>query len=134
MNIISSILILMAAMLISGERTATNAGASEQHSYSDCVEKYSSAWGEDCAQCAVWKDSYVVYLKNICDESIDVMICVQEENRTWKRFQHTSMAPGDSLRAYACVGTGKYLAWGRRAGDESVVFPTMEEVERDYPE
>ena len=75
-----------------------------------------------------------VYLKNTCDQSIDVMICVQESNKEWKRFHHTAMAPGDSLRAYACAGTGKYLAWGRRAGDESVVFPTIEQVNKDYTE
>ncbi len=106
----------------------------DQVSYSDCVEKYRSSWGEDCSQCASWNDSYSVYLKNVCDESIDVMICVQEQNKTWRKFQHTSMAPGDSLRAYACVGTGKYLAWGRRAGDESVVFPSIEQVNKQYTE
>lgn len=104
----------------------------DMQSYSDCVVKYRSAWGEDCAQCPQWKDSYVVYLKNTCSETIDVMICVQEDDKKWRRFQHTGMAPGDSLRAYACVGTGKYLAWGRRAGDESTVFPSVEEVNRDY--
>lgn len=104
----------------------------EQTNYSDCVVKYRSAWGEDCSQCATWNDSYVVYLKNTCDEAIDVMICVQEENKEWKKFNHKAMAPGDSLRAYACVGTGKYRAWGKRAGDESVIFPTIEEVNRDY--
>tara|TARA_R110002072_G_scaffold75452_1_gene177629 strand:+ start:63 stop:452 length:390 start_codon:yes stop_codon:yes gene_type:complete len=101
-------------------------------SYSDCVEKYRSGWGEDCSQCANWNDSYVVYLKNTCDKAIDVMVCVQEQNKEWKRFQHTSMASGDSLRAYACIGTGKYLAWARRAGDESVVFPSIEQVNDEY--
>ncbi|MCF8275657.1 MAG: hypothetical protein K9J17_02895 [Flavobacteriales bacterium] len=104
----------------------------DQMSYTDCLEKYRSSWGEECSQCTAWKDSYVVYLKNTCDESIDVMICVQEDNKQWKRFHHTSMAPGDSLRAYACVGTGKYLSWGRRAGDESVVFPSIEQVNQEY--
>jgi hypothetical protein len=71
-------------------------------------------------------------LKNTCEQEIDVMVCVQEDTDDWKRFQHTSMAVGDSLRAYACVGTGKYLAWARRAGDESVVFPSIEQVNADY--
>lgn len=104
----------------------------DQQSYSDCIVKYRSDWGEDCSQCATWNDSYVVYLKNTCDQAIDVMICVQEEDKTWKKFQHSQMAPRDSLRAYACVGTGKYLAWGRRAGDESVVFPSIEQVNEEY--
>lgn len=105
---------------------------SDQTNYSDCVEKYRSAWGEDCSQCVNYNDSYVVYLKNTCEQAIDVMVCVQEETQEWKRFQHTSMASGDSLRAYACVGTGKYLAWARRAGDESVIFPSIEQVNEDY--
>lgn len=106
----------------------------DQQSYTDCVVKYRSAWGEDCSQCVKWNDSYVVYLKNTCTESIDVMVCVQESNKEWRRFQHTGMAPGDSLRAYACEGTGKYMAWGRRAGDESVVFPSVEDVNKTYAE
>lgn len=105
-----------------------------QKSYSDCVVKYRSAWGEDCSQCANWNDSFVVYYKNTCEEPIDVMICVQEENKSWRKFQHARMVPGDSLRAYACIGTGKTLTWGRKAGDESVVFPTVEQVNKDNPD
>lgn len=105
---------------------------SETMSYTDCVVKYRSNWGEDCSQCVSWNDSYVVYLKNTCDKAIDVMVCVQEESKEWKRFQHSSMASGDSLRAYACVGTGKYQAWARRAGDESVEFPSIEQVNEEY--
>ena len=101
-------------------------------SYTDCIEKYRSVWGEGCSQCPNYNDSYVVYLKNTCEQAIDVMICVQEDSKDWKRYQHTSMASGDSLRAYACVGTGKYLSWARRAGDESVVFPSIDEVNTDY--
>ena len=132
MNLISTILITLSLVIWGLEERSKPISADEQKSYSDCVEKYRSAWGEDCSQCASWNDSYIVYLRNTCDQSIDVMICVQEENREWRKFQHTSMAPGDSLRAYACSGTGKYLAWGRRAGDESVVFPTIDQVNKEY--
>ena len=132
MHFISGILLSVSALIFGINPFTTTTDNPEQQSYSDCVVKYRSSWGEDCSQCANWNDSYIVYLRNTCDESIDVMICVQETNKEWRRFQHTSMAPGDSLRAYACVGTGKYLAWGRRAGDESVVFPTIEQVNNDY--
>ncbi|MCF8465370.1 MAG: hypothetical protein K9G41_11035 [Flavobacteriales bacterium] len=125
-------LILIISLAVSGARNTPSNNNQPQADYSQCVQKYRSAWGEDCSQCTSWKDSYVVYLKNTCSESIDVMICVQEETKQWKKFQHTSMAAGDSLRAYACVGTGKYLAWARRAGDESITFPTLEQVNRDY--
>ncbi len=100
--------------------------------YADCVVKYRSGWGEDCSQCVNWNDSYVVYLKNVCSEKIDVMVCVQEEDKSWRRFQHSAVLPGDSVRAYACVGTGKYLSWSRKAGDEYTVFPTVEEVNKRY--
>lgn len=131
MNLLTGILLTITSFYWSAE-IITESDDVGQKSYSDCVVKYRSSWGEDCSQCSNWKDSYIVYLKNTCDESIDVMICVQEENMEWRRFQHTSMAPGDSLRAYACVGTGKYLAWGKRAGDESVIFPSIEQVNKDY--
>lgn len=126
-------LILLSIIVgLSSLNAKDDGNSNEAQSYTDCVVKYRSGWGEDCAQCATWKDSYVVYLKNTCTESIDVMVCVQESNKEWRRFHHTGMAPGDSLRAYACEGTGKYMAWGRRAGDESVVFPSVEEVNKTY--
>ena len=131
MKLTTGILLLISSVFF---QNIESTNVEEQTSYTDCVVKYRSAWGEDCSQCAAWNDSYVVYLKNTCDQSIDVMVCVQESNMEWKRFHHTAMAPGDSLRAYACAGTGKYLAWGRRAGDESVVFPTIEQVNKDYTE
>ena len=133
MNLITGILIAATSFIFSVDKVDLEI-CDNQKSYTDCVVKYRSAWGEECSQCANWNDSYVVYLRNTCDESIDVMICVQEENKEWKRFQYASMAPGDSLRAYACVGTGKYRAWGRRAGDESVDFPTITQVNSDYKE
>jgi len=104
----------------------------EPQDYADCVQKFRSGWGEECSQCTNWKDSYVVHLRNTCTESIDVMVCVQESDKTWKRFQHSGMAPKDSLRAYACNGTGKYLSWARKAGDENVTFPSVEEVNKKY--
>ncbi len=135
MNLVCNILILIAAVIVRDNASVADNDDKLQQSYTDCLEKYRSAWGEDCSQCATWKDSYVVYLKNTCNQSIDVMICVQESNMKWRRFQHNGMAPGDSLRAYACKSnSGKYLKWGRRAGDESVVFPSIEEVNKEYTE
>lgn len=132
MNLIASLIVVLSVIMGSVE-DSNQTNEADQQSYTECINKYRSAWGEDCSQCVSWHDSYVVYLKNTCDQSIDVMICVQESDKTWRRFQHTGMAPGDSLRAYACVGTGKYRAWGKRAGDESVTFPSVEQVNKDYP-
>ena len=132
MNLINYLLIISLSYFSLTNLVEIENDAPQQMSYSDCIVKYRFAWGEDCSQCATWKDSYVAYLKNTCDQPIDVMICVQESNKEWKRFQHKMMASGDSLRAYACEGTGKYLAWARRAGDESVAFPTIDQVNKQY--
>lgn len=109
-----------------------NDGVLTATDYADCVTKYRSGWGESCSQCVKWNDSYVVYLKNSCSEKIDVMVCVQEEDKSWRRFQHTAVAPGDSIRAYACAGSGKYLNWARKTGDEFTVFPGIDEVNQRY--
>lgn len=103
-----------------------------QDNWTDCVKKYRSDWGERCASCPSYKDSYVVYLKNQCTEAIDVVVAVQEDTKKWRIVQHLGMAANDSLRAYACIGTGKYLAWARRAGDTNTVFPTQDEINASY--
>lgn len=102
--------------------------------YTDCIKKVGSEWGEQCPDCKVYKDSYKVKLKNECTDSVDVMICVQESDKSWKRFMFHAMAPNDSMIAYACSGTGKYLKWAKKAGDKSVSFPTIEEVNKQYKE
>ena len=99
-------LMTLIALCVSGLYAADNAPEAMQpaNEYGDCVEKYRSSWGEECAQCTKWNDSYVIHLRNTCSESIDVMVCVQETDKKWRRFQHTGMAPRDSLRACVCVG------------------------------
>ena len=103
-----------------------------QTDYSQCIEKKRSEWGEYCSACPIYRDSYVVYLQNICDETLDMQVAVQEENLTWKVYTFNSVAPEDSVRAYACLGKGKYLAWARVAGDSNTAFPTKAEVNREY--
>ncbi len=101
--------------------------------WADCLEKYKSAWGEPTTRCS-GNDTYKVWLKNNCTESIDVLVCVQEDNKTWRPFSHNGMAPRDSMIAYACKGTGKYLYWARKSGDDTVVFPTVDEINKKYNE
>lgn len=103
-----------------------------QKDYSECIDKKRSAWGEDCSQCPIYRDSYVVYLQNICQEKLDMQVAVQEEDKTWKVFTFSTVAPNDSVRAYACFGKGKYLAWAKIAGDTKTIFPTKAEVNREY--
>jgi hypothetical protein len=42
------------------------------------------------------------------------------------------MQPNDTISAYACEGTGKWIFWTRAAGDNTVVFPTDEEIEKEF--
>ncbi len=122
---------LVALMLIVVGSGITNS-AIAQTDYSECIDKRRSAWGEECSQCPIYRDSYVVYLQNICEEKLDMQVAVQEEDLTWKVFTFSTVAPNDSVRAYACVGKGKYLAWAKLAGDTKTTFPTKAEVNREF--
>ena len=97
-----------------------------------CVKKVKSEWGERCRDCSTYKDSYRVVLQNTCDEPIDLQCCVQKQYKNWRCFKYRDMKPNDTLVAYACSGTGKYLKWARKAGDKSVVFPNEDEVNRKH--
>lgn len=96
--------------------------------YNTCVKKYDSKWGEECKQCPAFNNSYKVFLRNTCDETIDVKCAVQEVDKRWRTFTHSTMAPNDTMIAYACNGSGKFRYWARKSGDKSVTFPTDNEI------
>ena len=98
----------------------------------DCLIKIKSKWGETCAQCGNSPDTYVVYVKNNCTKKLDVMVGVQEESKWWRLSTFYGVNSSDSLRIYACKGTGKWLKWAREAGDKSYTFPTQSEVNEKY--
>ncbi len=100
--------------------------------WNDCLEKYGSAWGEDCLKCQYKKDTYKVKLKNVCTEAIDVVVCVQEADKTWRYSQYNGVPPKDSVIAYACNGTGKFLKFVRKAGDKSIIFKSAQEINAEY--
>ena len=114
--------LMLPAFLFSQANTTTD--------YSECLKKTSSRWGEKCSQCMNFNDSYRVYLTNICSDTLDVKVAVQENTKRWRAFLRSSVLPKDSVSAYACVGTGKYMYWAKKAGDKAVVFPTDEEINR----
>lgn len=97
-----------------------------------CVQKVNSAWGGGCLNYGYTPDKYSVDLTNNCDEKVDLMCCVQKENGRWRCFYRLDMSQNDTLNAYACQGTGKFLKWVRPAGDNSILFPTNEEVNTQY--
>jgi hypothetical protein len=97
-----------------------------------CLSKSSSEWGSNCGACYNSSKSYRINLKNICSDNIDVKVAVQERTMRWRTFAQNNLAPGDTISAYACDGTGKYIFWSRSAGDKTIVFPTDDEVEKEF--
>ena len=104
---------------------------SKERDWTECLEKYDSKWGKECANFMVAKDTYVVSLRNICSEKIDCMVCVQEKYKRWRCYTQLNLAPKDTIYGYACKGAGRYLYWVKQAGD-GATFPTVNEVNSTY--
>ena len=102
--------------------------------WNECLEKLSVNWGENCAECMDSKDTYNVYYKNICTEQIDVMVCVQEKLLNWRCQTSFGLASQDTIYAYACKGSGRYLYWVKESNGNPTFFPTLEEVNEKYAE
>lgn len=98
----------------------------------DCLVKVKSKFGETCSQCGNSTDTFVVYVKNKCSKKLDVMVGVQESSNWWRLSTFYGVNSSDTLRVYACKGTGKWLRWAREAGDKSFSFPTQAEVNEQY--
>ena len=131
-NFFISLVIVSTAAMLSFKSNYSS--AMEEKDYADCIKKYNSAWGENCPDCKSGKDSYKAFFRNECGENIDVMICAQETDKSWKKFMWADMHPKDTMIAYACIGTGKVKKWAKKAGDKSTTFPTIEEVNALYKE
>jgi len=128
----TALFILGLAILVFIGLTAYKPSAIADRDWNECVEKYDSKWGATCKNCTFTKDTYRVSLKNICEEKIDVMCCVQEKYKNWKCYTLTELASQDTIIGYACEGTGKYLFWAKKAGDNEIGFPSIEEVNKTY--
>jgi hypothetical protein len=110
--------------------------------YYSCFDKPETKWGEYCKECVEYEkgykvkhdDTFVVYMKNKCSESIDVKCCVQENDKTWRCNQLLGLGEKGVIRGFACFGTGKYRYWVRKNGDKSVVFPSDEEINEQFKE
>ncbi len=129
---INIILVLLCTMTTIGSDPISETKMVQDDKYAQCLTKSSSEWGSNCGSCYNSSKSYRVNMKNVCDEKLDVKLVVQEQSMRWKTFNQNNMMPGDSLSGYACEGTGKYVFWARKAGDNTVVFPTDEEVEKEF--
>jgi len=91
----------------------------------DCLIKYKpSQWGSPCNQCGNSKDTFTVFYKNSCSKKLDVVIGVmEEESKLWRLSKFMGVNANDTIKAYACKGTGKSAKWVREAGDNSYAIP-----------
>jgi hypothetical protein len=103
-----------------------------QEDLSACLQKSSSVWGSNCGSCYSYSRSYRVNLKNTCNETLDVKVAVQEKSMRWRTYNQLNMAPGDTISAYACEGTGKYMFWAKRSGDNTILFPSDQEIDVEF--
>ena len=125
------IAIIFVLALFTGEPVQPT-GNFQEDPMAQCLKKTSSEWGSTCASCYNSAKSYRVNLSNVCTEKLDVKVAVQERTNRWKTFNQNNLIPGDSISSYACEGTGKYVFWTRKAGDKTIVFPTDEEIEKEF--
>lgn len=105
----------------------------EDDNLQNCLEKYRSEWSRYCSQCSDYSKSYRAYFRNVCRDTLDVKVAAQETDKRWRSFTRLALPPGDSLVAYACKGTGKYLYWVRKPGAAQFVFPDDEAINQQYP-
>ncbi len=105
-----------------------------------CVVKVSSQWGAVCDKCEVYKDgykrdhsgTYQVLLRNDCTELIEVKVAMQEKNGHWRTFPLKALAPQETMKAFACTGTGRYMYWVRRINDNEIIIPSDQEIITEY--
>lgn len=97
-----------------------------------CIVKVRSEWGKPCSNCADYSKSYRVYFRNECYNRLDVKVATQESDKRWKTYTFMGVGPNDSIVAYACKGTGKYMVWPKKSGDTSIELPTDDEINSQF--
>jgi len=120
--------------------TLTLSAAAQDQSYADCLVKTQSRWGAPCENCFNYTEgykrdfsgTYQLDLRNSCRDLIEVKVAVQEKNGTWRTFPVRALGPEESMSAYACEGSGKYLYWVRRANDTEIVLPSDRDIITAY--
>ena len=125
-RIIKSLTILIVSILIS------NYESMAQTSKEGCIVKVNSEWAAPVGSCISSNNTYKAYFVNQCGKSVDIKLAIQEKSNRWRVFNHLNIAPGDTVSGYACDGTGKFVTWSRPTGNKSIVFPTDDEINRDY--
>lgn len=112
------------------------AAQAQDRNYDECVVKVTSNWGKPCEKCEFYTEgykrdnsgTYQVELRNNCTETVEVKVAMQEQNGNWRTFPLKVLAANETMTAFACQGTGKYLYWVRRLNDTEVVMPSDREI------
>jgi len=115
------------------------AGAQDQ-SYANCLTKATSKWGAPCEKCEIYRDNYKrdfsgtyqIDLQNACSDMLEVKVAMQETNGRWRTFPIRALGPKESMNAFACQGTGKYMYWVRRVNDTEILLPSDQEILTAY--
>ena len=120
------LIILMVSLLVS------NCKSIAQTNNEGCIVKVNSEWAIPVGNCINSNNTYKAYFVNQCEKSVDIKLAIQEKSNRWRVFNHLNIAPGDTVSGYACDGTGKFVTWSRPSGNKSILFPTDDEINRDY--
>lgn len=121
------ILLTSAFLFFCHSRTAWS-----QTSEENCIVKVKYEWSVPVGSCMISNNSYKAYFVNQCQQTLDIKLAIQEKSMRWKTFNHLSIAPGDTVVGFACEGTGKYVTWHRPTGNKTIIFPSDDQINRDY--
>ncbi|MBK7855091.1 MAG: hypothetical protein IPJ79_09455 [Bacteroidetes bacterium] len=124
--------IALTMLLSSGGFCQTDESAAETKDYTECLKKTEFKWGGVCKGCTESRKTYKVKFVNACGENLSVKLAVQENHKRWKTYSRQILLPNDTISGFACVGTGKYLYWAKRADDNTVDLPTDEEINTQF--
>jgi len=123
---IKSLILLLVSLLVSNYKSIA------QTNNEGCILKVNSEWSIPVGNCINSNNTYKAYFVNQCGKPVDIKLAIQEKSNRWRVFNHLNIAPGDTVSGYACDGTGKFVNWSRPSGNKSIVFPTDDEINRDY--
>lgn len=102
--------------------------AGDDKDLNTCLTKVDYKWGAECKPCNTGGKTYKVRFVNSCTDTLSVKIAVQENHKRWRTFNRPQVLPNDTISGFACEGTGKYLYWTKKWNDNTVDFPTDEEI------
>jgi hypothetical protein len=119
-------------VLITASVLFSNYSSIAQSNNEGCIVKVNSEWSNPVGNCINSNNTYKAYFVNQCGKSVDIKLAIQEKSNRWRVFNHLNISPGDTVSGYACDGTGKFVTWSRPTGNKSIVFPTDDEINRDY--